>query len=158
MSMERDYISPSSSTDPLEPEVDVVIEADVTESGTSGQGFVQEAGNAVQQAGSAVGQGASSVGSGIAGLAGRLRQGAQQGAKQVKGGARSNPLGFALGAVSVGFLAGLLSRSSQAEQQALAPAADEVTRRSQRVRQGVGEMGRSVAQQAREYERQTLGG
>jgi ElaB/YqjD/DUF883 family membrane-anchored ribosome-binding protein len=50
----------------------------------------------------------------------------KDGAKQAAGLAQENPLGLAVGAVAVGFLAGLLIPSTKVEDQKLGPMADQV--------------------------------
>jgi Protein of unknown function (DUF3618) len=50
----------------------------------------------------------------------------QQGAKKAVGVAQSNPLGLAVGAVAVGFLAGMLIPSTEMENEKIGPVADQV--------------------------------
>jgi gas vesicle protein len=50
----------------------------------------------------------------------------QQGAKKAVGVAQENPLGLAVGAVAVGFLAGMLIPSTRVEDEKLGPMADQV--------------------------------
>src|SRR3954469_12850092 len=50
----------------------------------------------------------------------------QQGAKKAVGVAQSNPLGLAVGAVAVGFLAGMLIPSTRVEDEKIGPMADQV--------------------------------
>jgi gas vesicle protein len=50
----------------------------------------------------------------------------QQGAKKAVGIAQSNPLGLAVGAVAVGFLAGMLIPSTNIEDEKIGPMADQV--------------------------------
>lgn len=50
----------------------------------------------------------------------------QQGAKKAVGIAQENPLGLAIGAVAVGFLAGMLIPSTRVENEKLGPMADQV--------------------------------
>jgi gas vesicle protein len=50
----------------------------------------------------------------------------QQGAKRAVGVAQENPLGLAVGAVAVGFLAGMLIPSTRVENEKIGPMADQV--------------------------------
>jgi gas vesicle protein len=50
----------------------------------------------------------------------------KQGARQAVGLAQENPLGLAVGAVAVGFLAGMLIPSTQVENEKIGPMADQV--------------------------------
>ena len=59
---------------------------------------------------------------GVAPSAGDVKDGARQAA----GVAQENPLGLALGAVAVGFLAGMLFPSTSVEDEKLGPMADQV--------------------------------
>ena len=87
---------------------------------------------------------------------GRLRQrisGATPDADDVKGGARQaagvaqeNPIGLALGAVAVGFVAGMLVPSSKVEDEKLGPMADQVKQQAVETGQEALERGKQVAQ------------
>jgi hypothetical protein len=50
----------------------------------------------------------------------------QQGAKRAVGVAQENPLGLAVGAIAVGFLAGMLIPSTRVEDEQIGPLADQV--------------------------------
>ena len=85
-----------------------------------------------------------------------------QGARRAAGLAQENPLGLALGAVAVGFIAGLLVPSSRVESERLGPVADQVKERAaetgqealERGRQVVGEAAKSAKETAQESGRQ----
>lgn len=89
---------------------------------------------------------------------GRLRDkisGATPDAGDLKGGARQtvgvvqeNPIGLALGAVAVGFLAGMLIPSSKVEDEKLGPMADQVKQQAADTGQEALERGKQVAQDA----------
>jgi ElaB/YqjD/DUF883 family membrane-anchored ribosome-binding protein len=69
-------------------------------------------------------------------------------AKRAKGLAEDNPLGLAVGAVAVGFLAGLLVPSTRIEDEKLGPMADEVKDRVREVGSEAVERGKQVASDA----------
>ena len=62
--------------------------------------------------------------------------------------AQENPLGLAVGAVAVGFLAGMLIPSTRVEDQKLGPVADDVKDRAKQTGQEALERGKQVAQDA----------
>lgn len=70
----------------------------------------------------------------------------KQGAGKAVGIAEENPIGLALGAMGVGFLAGLLIPSSGAEQRRLGPMADQVKERAKETGQEAVERGKQVAE------------
>jgi gas vesicle protein len=89
------------------------------------------------------------------GLAGEKASNVTPDADQVKGQVRKaaglaqeNPLGLALGAVAVGFLAGLLVPSSRVEDDKLGPMADRVKEQAKETGQEALERGKQVAQSA----------
>ena len=89
------------------------------------------------------------------GLAGEKASDVTPDAEQVKGQvhraaglAQENPLGLALGAVAVGFLAGLLVPSSRVEDDKLGPMADRVKEQAKETGQEALERGKQVAQSA----------
>jgi gas vesicle protein len=91
------------------------------------------------------------------GLAGQKASDATPDAEQVKGQVRKaagiaqeNPLGLALGAVAIGFLAGLLVPSTQVEDDKLGPVADRVKDQAKETGQEALERGKQVAQSAAE--------
>jgi len=71
-------------------------------------------------------------------------------ARRVKGMAEENPLGLAIGAVAVGFVAGLLVPTTQVEDEKIGPIADQVKDRAKETGQEALERGKHVAQQAAE--------
>jgi hypothetical protein len=89
------------------------------------------------------------------GLAGQKAGDATPDAEQVKGQVRKaagvaqeNPLGLALGAVAVGFLAGMLVPSSRVEDEKLGPMADRVKEQAKETGQEALDRGKEVAQAA----------
>jgi gas vesicle protein len=68
--------------------------------------------------------------------------------KQGLGIAQENPLGLAVGAVAVGFLAGLAVPSSDVENEKLGPVADRVKDQAKETGQEALERGKDVAQSA----------
>jgi hypothetical protein len=89
---------------------------------------------------------------------GRLRDkisGATPDAGDVKGGARQavgvaqgNPIGLAIGAMAVGFVAGMLAPSTKVEDEKLGPMADQVKQQAAETGQEALERGKQVAQDA----------
>lgn len=71
-------------------------------------------------------------------------------ARRAKSVAQENPLGLAVGAVAVGFLAGLLIPSTRVEDEKLGPVADDVKDRAKQTGQEALERGKQVAQDAAE--------
>ncbi len=69
------------------------------------------------------------------------------GAQQAAGVAKDNPLGLAIGAVAVGFLAGMLIPETQKEHEAIGPVADKVKENVQSTAQEALEHGKQVAQE-----------
>jgi ElaB/YqjD/DUF883 family membrane-anchored ribosome-binding protein len=89
------------------------------------------------------------------GLAGQKASDATPDADQVKGQVRKaaglaqeNPLGLAVGAAAVGFLAGLLVPGSRVEDEKLGPVADRVKEQAKETGQEALERGKQVAQSA----------
>jgi ElaB/YqjD/DUF883 family membrane-anchored ribosome-binding protein len=89
------------------------------------------------------------------GLAGQKASDVTPDAEQVKGQVRKatglaqeNPLGLAIGAMAVGFLAGLLVPSSRVEDEKLGPMADKVKDQAKETGQEALERGKQVAQSA----------
>lgn len=74
----------------------------------------------------------------------------KQTAQRAVGIAQENPLGLALGAAAVGFLAGLLVPSSRVEDEKLGPIADQVKQQVKETGQEALEHGKEVAQSAAE--------
>jgi gas vesicle protein len=72
----------------------------------------------------------------------------KQTARRAAGMAQRNPLGMAIGAAALGFLAGLAVPSSRVEDRKLGPVADQVKDKAREVGQETLERGRQVAQEA----------
>jgi ElaB/YqjD/DUF883 family membrane-anchored ribosome-binding protein len=72
----------------------------------------------------------------------------KQQAKRAKSVAQENPLGLAVGAIAVGFLAGMLAPSTRVEDERLGPMADDVKDRAKQTGQEALERGKQVAQDA----------
>jgi gas vesicle protein len=71
----------------------------------------------------------------------------KQGARQAVGVAQENPLGLAIGAVAVGFLAGMLIPSTRVENEKIGPMADQVKDQIKETGQEALERGKAVAQE-----------
>jgi len=71
-------------------------------------------------------------------------------AKRAKSVAQDNPLGLAVGAIAVGFLAGTLLPSTRVEDEKLGELSDEVIDRAKETGQEALERGKQVAQDAAE--------
>src|SRR4051794_18702370 len=69
-------------------------------------------------------------------------------AKRAASVAQENPLGLAVGAVAVGFLAGMLVPSTRVEDEKLGPVADDVKDRAKQTGQEALDRGKQVAQDA----------
>jgi ElaB/YqjD/DUF883 family membrane-anchored ribosome-binding protein len=72
----------------------------------------------------------------------------KQGARQAAGVAQENPLGLAVGAAAVGFVAGMLVPSTKIEDERIGPMADQMKDKAREVGQEAVERGKDVAQQA----------
>jgi gas vesicle protein len=72
----------------------------------------------------------------------------KQKARRAAGMAQRNPLGLAIGAAALGFLAGLAAPSSRVENEKLGPVADQVKDKAKEVGQETFDRGKQVAQQA----------
>ena len=70
----------------------------------------------------------------------------KQQSRRVAGMARENPLGLAIGAAAIGFLAGLAVPSTRVEDERLGPVADQVKDRVRETGQEALDRGRQVAQ------------
>jgi gas vesicle protein len=89
----------------------------------------------------------------------QVRAGAQQvkeGAKQAVSVAQANPLGLGLGAVAVGFLAGMLVPSTRTEDERFGSLADQVKDQAREVGQDALEHGKQVAQEAAHSASETI--
>jgi ElaB/YqjD/DUF883 family membrane-anchored ribosome-binding protein len=71
--------------------------------------------------------------------------------RRAAGMAQENPLGLAIGATAVGFVAGMLVPSTQMEDERIGPMADQVKEKGQEAM----ERGKEVAQQAADSARET---
>jgi Protein of unknown function (DUF3618) len=80
---------------------------------------------------------------------------AKGGAERAKGAAEQNPLGLAIGAAAVGFLAGLAFPSTRVEDEKIGPVADQVKEKAKETGQEALERGKHVAQQAAESAKET---
>jgi hypothetical protein len=74
----------------------------------------------------------------------------KQGAQQAVGIAKENPLGLAIGATALGFVAGLLIPSTKVEDERIGPMADQVKDQAKEMGQEAVERGKHVAEQAAE--------
>jgi Protein of unknown function (DUF3618) len=72
---------------------------------------------------------------------------AKQTTRQAVGMAKENPLGLAIGAVAIGFLAGLAVPSTRVEDEKLGPVADQVKEKVKETGQEAVDRGRQVAQE-----------
>jgi gas vesicle protein len=72
----------------------------------------------------------------------------KQGAGHAVGVAQENPLGLAIGAAAVGFVAGMLVPSTKIEDEKLGPVADQVKEKARETGQEALERGRHVAEEA----------
>ena len=77
-------------------------------------------------------------------------------ARQAKGLAQENPVGLALGAVAVGFVAGLLIPSTRVEDEKLGEVSDQVVEKAKETGQEALEHGKQVAQETAQSAQQTL--
>ncbi len=74
----------------------------------------------------------------------------KQGAKRAAGVVQENPLGLAIGASAVGFLAGMLIPSTKIEDERLGPVADQVKDQARQTGQEALEHGKQIAQDTAE--------
>jgi Protein of unknown function (DUF3618) len=110
-------------------------------------GAGQSVGESVVGAGQSVGQSVAGAGQSVGEAAPDPQQVKQQ-AKRAASVAQENPLGLAVGAVAVGFLAGMLIPSTRVEDEKLGPVADDVKDRAKQTGQEALERGKQVAQDA----------
>jgi Protein of unknown function (DUF3618) len=106
-------------------------------------GSTSGAGDAVSQTASRVGDAAPS--------GGQVRQQTRRAA----GLAQENPLGLAIGAAAVGFLAGLAVPTTRVEDERLGPVADQVKEKAKETGQEALQRGKEVAQEASQTAVQT---
>lgn len=83
------------------------------------------------------------------------KQQVKQKARRAKSVAEENPLGLAIGAVAVGFLAGTLLPSTRVEDERMGEISDEVIDRAKETGQEALERGKQVAQEAAQSAQQT---
>jgi gas vesicle protein len=74
----------------------------------------------------------------------------KHGAQQAVGVVQENPLGLAIGAAAVGFLAGMLLPGTKIENERIGPVADEVKEQARQTGQEALEHGRQIAQETAE--------
>jgi len=72
----------------------------------------------------------------------------KQGAQRAAGVAKENPLGLAIGATAVGFVAGMLIPSTRVEDEKIGPMADQMKDKAKETGQEALERGKHVAQEA----------
>jgi ElaB/YqjD/DUF883 family membrane-anchored ribosome-binding protein len=94
--------------------------------------------------------------SGTASSATPDREQVKQQARQAKGLAQENPIGLALGAVAVGFVAGLLVPSTRIEDEKLGEVSDQVVEKAKQTGQEALEHGKQVAQETAQSAQETL--
>jgi gas vesicle protein len=82
------------------------------------------------------------------------KEGVQRRARRVGTIAKENPLGFAVGAAAVGFVAGLLVPSTRVEDERLGEVADRVRETASEAGQAAVERGKDVARSAMETARE----
>jgi ElaB/YqjD/DUF883 family membrane-anchored ribosome-binding protein len=76
-------------------------------------------------------------------------------AKRTVGVAQENPLGLAIGAAAIGFVAGMLLPSTRVEDEKIGPVADQVKQKAAETGQQAVERGKQVAQDVAEQATQT---
>jgi ElaB/YqjD/DUF883 family membrane-anchored ribosome-binding protein len=111
-------------------------------------------GDMASRAKEAVAGSASRAGDSMSGTASRVsdatpsRGQVKQQARRAVGLAQENPLGLAIGAAAIGFLAGLAVPSTRVEDEKLGPVADQVKEKAKQTGQEALERGKQVAQEA----------
>jgi gas vesicle protein len=75
--------------------------------------------------------------------------------QQAAGVARENPIGLAIGATAVGFVAGMLIPSTRIEDERIGPMADQVKEKAKETGEEAMERGKEVARQAAESAKET---
>jgi gas vesicle protein len=83
------------------------------------------------------------------------REDVKQSARRAAGVAQENPIGLALGAVAVGFVAGLAVPSTRVEDERIGPLADQVKDKARETGQEAMERGKEVAQEAAQSAKET---
>jgi gas vesicle protein len=82
-------------------------------------------------------------------------QDVKQGARKAAGIAQENPLGLALGAVAVGFVAGLAAPSTRVEDERIGQVADQVKEKARETGEEALQRGKQVAQEAAQSAKDT---
>jgi gas vesicle protein len=100
--------------------------------------------------------GAKDAVTGGAGTTGDLAGQAKSGARRGAGIARENPLGLAVGAVAVGFVAGMVIPSTRVEDERLGPMADSVKQQAREVGSDAADHARQLAQDVAETATETV--
>ena len=118
-------------------------------------GATQSVKEKIVGAGSSVGDSVSGVGGSVSDATPDAEQVKHQ-ARRAVGVAQSNPLGLAIGAVAVGFVAGMLIPSTRVEDEKLGPVADDVKERAKQTGQEALEHGKQVAQDAAQSAQETV--
>jgi gas vesicle protein len=86
---------------------------------------------------------------------GRAKEAISSRAGQAAGVAQENPLGLAVGAAAVGFVAGMLIPSTRIEDEKIGPMADQVKEKARETGQEALERGKQVARQTAESAKET---
>lgn len=81
----------------------------------------------------------------------------KQGARQAVGMAQENPLGLAIGAAAVGFVAGLMVPSTRVENERIGPVADQIKEKARETGQEALEHGKEVVQQTADAAKEAAG-
>jgi ElaB/YqjD/DUF883 family membrane-anchored ribosome-binding protein len=81
-------------------------------------------------------------------VTGRAKDAVSDRTRQATGMAQENPLGLAVGAAAIGFVAGMLVPSTKMEDERIGPMADQMKDKAREVGQEAVERGKDVAQQA----------
>lgn len=80
----------------------------------------------------------------------------KDGAQQAVGVAQENPIGLAVGALAVGFVAGMLIPSTRVEDEKLGPKADEIKQQAKETGQEAIEKGKQAAADAADAARESV--
>jgi gas vesicle protein len=80
----------------------------------------------------------------------------KEGAKRAAGVVQENPLGLAIGAAAVGFVAGMLIPSTSMEDEKVGPLADQVKEKAKETGQEAVERGKQVAEEAADSAKTTV--
>jgi ElaB/YqjD/DUF883 family membrane-anchored ribosome-binding protein len=86
---------------------------------------------------------------------GRAKEAISSRRDRAAGIARENPLGLAIGAAAVGFVAGMVIPSTRVEDEKIGPLADDVKEKAKETGQEAMERGKEVAQKAAESAKET---